>query len=71
MPTKYRGMEELEQRLEKIFDQRDGYERNISEVIGRELSPSQLLELKQLCADIERCEQGIERTQERIEDLAR
>ena len=68
--TKEARMAELREREEKIIDLRDGYERKINEVIGSELSTSQLLQLKQLCADIERCEQGIERIQERMDYLA-
>lgn len=68
--TKNARIEELQEREIKIFNQRDGYERKIGEVIGGELSPSQFLQLRQLFADIERCEEGIERIQERIADLS-
>lgn len=68
--TRDARIEELRKREEKIFDQRDGYERKISEIIGSELSSSQLLQLKQLFADIERCEEGIARIQERMDDIA-
>lgn len=66
----HRSIEELTQREEKIFAQRDEYERKISEVIGSELSSLQFLQLRQLFADVEKCEQGIERIQERIKDLS-
>ena len=66
----HRSIENLKEREEKIFAQRDEFERKINEVIGSELSPSQFLALRQLFFDIERCEESIERVQERIQDLA-
>jgi hypothetical protein len=68
--TKSARIAELEEREEKIFAQRDEYERSINKIIGNELSPSQFIQLRQLFADVERCEEGIERIQERIADLS-
>jgi len=68
--TRNARIAELQQREEKIFNQRDEYERKINEVLKIELSREQFLQLSQLFADIERCEKGIERVQERISDLS-
>jgi hypothetical protein len=61
-----RHIEELTKQQEKIQDRQVTYEKGIDEAMGRELTPVEFANLRQLFADWERCEEGIEKLSERI-----
>ena len=70
MPVKHRTTEELKQREAKIFEQRDNAKNKIDEALGIQLTPLQFLQIRQLVAEYDKCEEAIGRIQERMEDLA-
>ena len=61
--------EQLATQEEKIFAQRDKYERDMCEITGMQLTSEQIWKLRQACDGYEQCERGITRVQDRMSDL--
>ena len=56
------------EREERIFATRNEAERDMAKAVGvGELTPLQVIQLRQACAVFERCEEGIERVQAQME----
>jgi DNA-binding GntR family transcriptional regulator len=62
-------MDKLSEREDKIFAQRDKIEKEIARTAGVKLTPLQLLRLRQLFSDFERCEKAITHIQETMDEL--
>ena len=61
--------EQLATQEEKIFAQRDKYERDICEIVGVQLTSEQMWKLRQAFEGYEQCERGIGRVQDRLSNL--
>ena len=61
--------EELAAQEEKIFDRRDDAEQRLNTLLGMTLTPSQFMQVRDIVATFERCEEGIDRVQEQMARL--
>jgi hypothetical protein len=69
MNTETTPMQRLEEQEKQIFMHRDEAEGEIERVMGRALTPLELLQIRQAVGAFEECEQRIEKVQERMNDM--
>jgi hypothetical protein len=69
MNTEWTPIQKLQQQEKDLFIHRDEAEGEIERVLGKALTPLELLRIRQAVGEFEQCEERIGKVQERIKDL--